>query len=1009
MGKLYCVPLGCSARGYFIDKIAKQGWDGSVLVLPSGVLQSRAVKEGAVRVKNFDDIAIGLLNANGYTGLKRISRRTQELIVEDILQKYAQENQLAYFSVLVEKKGFVKAVTSLIGQLSRSGAKMEEIYEALNGWDRQGKLGLKDHEIAAVYTAYRQKLKKEDWFDVEGLYRLAVYVLQKDAPVVPWHSLYFSEFYRFDGLQVELLRELQNHCDINVGLMYDAKRPEIFAAVQNTFLDLSGFLDLKKIEPSQPEKAAALKILAEKLGGESGAVYDSSSITLLEAASREQEIRTVLRRIKMLLRQGVNSGDIIILLRDFSFYAGLRNLSDEYGIPVSLPQTAKLNNEPLTEFLYLLVKNAVPGAPAAAAANLWQLLGCQAVKMLFKLDSERLLRLRADKFYQSADAFIKDAMSILDDDGNAEFTRLLNLAARVPAYAGINDYCTALTEILEQLNLPSVLGSAYKAGIAGSAALKHYLLASGKLADILQVLQNDYASGGMTAKKLTAQDFAAVFYEAVQGAELVLQKGDMDGVLITEASNIQGVYYKHVFVLGVREGEFPSVKTENWIYNDYERAVMASLGIDLPGTIVGLNEDKYFFAAAVAAAVQSLTVSWHSDDQGGASAYVEMLQNVFGGDSLKIQLTEAVGINDVLSVKELTEKLAAINRCSSFLEKAIGAWRKRTEIEYLREAGFDEHSGVLQDSTLLAKLPAKLGSTFSASRLETYANCPFKFLVNYLWRQQEYAETDENIAVADEGSLMHDAAAKFIGRYFNKNISSYALEDLYTEMTQIFDGLCRDYEQNGKLKDTVLLTYQKEEILTRLLKFVKAEYGYATAWHGYKPMAAEMPFGPGTGLPLSITDANGTAINLQGRIDRIDAGDAGIFVTDYKRGATPESKKIKQGLDLQIPLYLLAADRLTQDKSVLGGGYFSFGKAKRENGIFFNSDDKPPFFGAKAAAANWEEFSAETKAFIAGYVNNMRSGDYKPLPQGDCSPYCPARGICRRYGVKTAGGADADV
>ena len=155
MNKLYYIPLGCSARGYFINEIAEKGWENSLLVLPSGVLQSRAFKEGAVRVKNFDDVATGLLNANGYAGLQRISRRTQELIVEEILQKYAHDNKLDYFNILVEKKGFVKAVTSLIGQLSRSGAKMEEIYEALNGWDRPGKLGLKDREIAAVYTAYR--------------------------------------------------------------------------------------------------------------------------------------------------------------------------------------------------------------------------------------------------------------------------------------------------------------------------------------------------------------------------------------------------------------------------------------------------------------------------------------------------------------------------------------------------------------------------------------------------------------------------------------------------------------------------------------------------------------------------------------------------------------------------------------------------------------------------------------------------------------------------------------
>ena len=259
---------------------------------------------------------------------------------------------------------------------------MEEIYEALNGWDRPGKLGLKDREIADVYTAYRQKLKKEDWFDVEGLYRLAVYVLQKDNPVVPWESLYFSEFYRFDGLQIELLRERKKHCNITVGVMYDPKRPEIFAATEHAFADLSRFLE--KLLPELPERENSLKILTEYLGEESSAVYSGSGIKLLEAASREQEIRTVLRSVKKLLQKGIKSSEIIILLRDFSFYAGLRNLSDEYGIPVSLPLTAKLNNEPLTEFIYLLVKTAAYSAPAVAAGNLCTLMGCQAVKMLFE-------------------------------------------------------------------------------------------------------------------------------------------------------------------------------------------------------------------------------------------------------------------------------------------------------------------------------------------------------------------------------------------------------------------------------------------------------------------------------------------------------------------------------------------------------------------------------------------------------------------------------------------------
>ena len=108
MNKLYYVPLGCSARGYFINEIAEKGWENSLLVLPSGVLQSRAFNDGAVRVKNFDDVATGLLNANGYAGLQRISRRTQELIVEEILQKYAHDNKLAILTFWLKRKALLK-------------------------------------------------------------------------------------------------------------------------------------------------------------------------------------------------------------------------------------------------------------------------------------------------------------------------------------------------------------------------------------------------------------------------------------------------------------------------------------------------------------------------------------------------------------------------------------------------------------------------------------------------------------------------------------------------------------------------------------------------------------------------------------------------------------------------------------------------------------------------------------------------------------------------------------
>ena len=144
------------------------------------------------------------------------------------------------------------------------------------------------------------------------------------------------------------------------------------------------------------------------------------------------------------------------------------------------------------------------------------------------------------------------------------------------------------------------------------------------------------------------------------------------------------------------------------------------------------------------------------------------------------------------------------------------------------------------------------------------------------------------------------------------------------------------------------------------------------------------------------------------KCDRIDTDGERIFVTDYKRSKIPDTKDMKEGLDLQMPLYLLAAEQLTKDKTVLGGDYFSFSNSERDKGIVFDAKNKPPFFTAKSVG-EWDSFVEETKQFITSYIKAMRSGNFKPSAKRICSKYCPAREICRRFNEKNNGGTDGDV
>ena len=209
MAKLFITPLGSSCRKMFCDELQKMEYGVGAIVLPNRLLLDEVRKKYAnVEAIGIDTLASKLLNLNGYVTFNQINRHSQELIIEDFLHTLAEIKQLDYFNELLEKTGFVKAMTSLVGQLSRSGSTQEQIVNVLREWGREGNWGEKDKEVALLYQFYRKYLKEKQWFDLEGKYRLELLVLQDAKVKLPWQHLYFCDFYSFDPLQLELIKSL---------------------------------------------------------------------------------------------------------------------------------------------------------------------------------------------------------------------------------------------------------------------------------------------------------------------------------------------------------------------------------------------------------------------------------------------------------------------------------------------------------------------------------------------------------------------------------------------------------------------------------------------------------------------------------------------------------------------------------------------------------------------------------------------------------------------------------
>lgn len=993
MADLYCVPLGQTARNLFYRQIAEQSRQDSVLVLPNRYLRRQAQLQTDADCTGIDSLANKILNKNGYVDFKEINRRSQELITGELIEYLAGKGQFQYFDRLLSKKGFIKAAASLIGQLSRSGATEEQIRDALLNWNREGYDGQKDAEIAQLYVLYRCYLKNEDWFDLEGKYRLAVYVLAKEQVQIPWKNIYISDFYSFDVLQLEFLKNLSRHCNLHIGLMYEEGRENIFSAVQTTYGYLAGFCDIKKYS-EDTQQADDLRFIAQNIFRET-AYGSGSNISLLEFKAREQEVRWVLTEVKKLLREGVDAAKILLTMRSLDNYSGLRQIADEYGIPLSLPHTANLTVQPAAEFLLLFLQ-AYPDNREGTEA-FFKLLNSELGKLVFTADTEAASLLRSDAYYTSRREVQRLCSKLYaDDEVLAKVTELLE---QLPGKATLSEYIALLKKLLGVLQLESVAGKLYKEGKMDLLSLKSCLLAQQELGSCLDSLLHDYQECKMHENPLALTELLEILQESFSETEIMLAQERNGGVLVTEVVNVQGQLFDYIFVMGLREGEFPSVNSENWIYNDKERAELSALGIEMPNTAQAYAEDIYFFAVVSAQCCRRLYFSWFKDDSAGASSYVEELTGLFSD----LKITEISG-----KTPASVEEVLALESCDGkWTEEKIGDSAYQAAFIDRQRQVSGRYNGILTSKPLLQKIKEQVGTVFTASKLEIYAACPFRFLGEVIWQEGGLAEKAETFEPADEGSMIHEILALFMRRHLREKLVKYPFAELEAELFAVCEASFIKYAEKTQSSNNVLWQADKERIKNTLHKWLLFEYNEQKLWQDYVPCAVEQDFSRENSPVIKLAD--GTAVRFRGRIDRVDGNGSKFFITDYKRSAAPTETDLINGLDLQLPVYLLAAEKLNGEGTVAGGGYLVLKDAERKTSAVFAELDTPTIKPARRLLQDsedpWEDFAASSRKMLKNYVQNIYDGSFAAAPAKSCSEYCPLKNICR-IGLLQQGGEE---
>ncbi|MCQ2373071.1 MAG: PD-(D/E)XK nuclease family protein [Phascolarctobacterium sp.] len=989
--KVYTVPVGASMRDSFARELKQLPYGEGVLVLPTGLLQEKLTRTYNVPVSGFDTLANKILNLNGYRALREITRRGQELLVEELIDYYTECGKIKYFSALKEKQGFVKQMTSLLGQLSRSGATADEISNTLNSWERKGKARQKDQEIALIYSGYRIMLKEQGQYDLEGKYRLALKILkEQEEPQLPWSKIYVSDFATLDPLQLELLIALAQHCSVQLGICYEGDKA-VCQASKNTVARLTKAVLPEVVRGEIPERNSKLQALVDNIGLLQVAkqqLVGGREIVIREYKSQRDEIEGVLTEIKEQLLAGANIKDFAIGMRSLNDYNGLRLVADAYGIPITLPRVEQLLVQPLTEFLQQLL-TAVQDTRIGAEAY-FNLLSSSLGKLLFTetLENKELLQQKTYFFRRSQ---VQQALGYETSEAMPELLQKIDgFIGNCTLVNTVQGYTELLEAFLSDLQLAKKIGALYQEHKLSLKGLQAILATERELQKCFHSLRLDYLASGKEKVKYTLVEFCHLWQEALQEMSLVILHGRKDGLLVNDVVQLQGASLKKVYLLGMREEIFPAGNRENWLYNDKERGELQALGIDLPNTYASYAEENCLFAGALATATEQLCLSFYKDEEGEGSPYLDDVKNIYTDLGIeKIEQKQRASVSEALEQSSCYEE--------QWVQEQVGVTTLQAATADKERQGV--YNGVLEDKGLINKVQSATHYSFSASALENYVDCPFKYLGTKLWQQENTGLRDEQVDGKTRGDLIHNTLARFVNSYLNsKPVGQF--EELWQQLLECFEAEIEACVSKGEIYANELWEAERERIKHQLSWWLVFELQEQSQWSGFKPVGLEQEFGQ-KDSSIKLMTASGLPMYLKGRIDRLDASEEAAFITDYKSGEAPTDKDFANNKDLQMAFYLLAATKLYPEKKILGGNYISFKEHKRQGGVAWTStgNSNIKVAGKKSGPdyASWEELQEKCATMLVEPVDNLYKGNFAVAPSSkDACKYCSLKDICRK-------------
>lgn len=865
-----------------------------------------------------------------------------------LIKQSAEEIKLNYFAAYSAgiPFGTLDKIKNVIAEYKRHGITPEILLkesDKLEGGEKS-----KAIDIAAIYKLYLKKCKALSAYEIGDIYQGLLNF--KDSELKESFNNFFINvdtivvdgFDEFTVPEVNILQKisaLQNK-KMYINFDYHIYNQNLFSHLDDTYKTLEEF-GFKKVTDKSPlherEFSEIIRSNLFKYKNKIDRVKDfSNSIFKIETKDRFDEIDFIAKKIKeLLIKEQVKPEQICVVFNIVGNYSNnVRDIFNKYNIPLNLTDRIQLKSSP----------------PIIAAISLLELIESDfyytdIARILtngfleFKqIDLNNLLAVAAELKITSGQTnwsnFIKDALILLEFNdellpeeievkrkklkkAETDINELNSLLKPLRKKNTIEGFQKAFKKLLLQLKLPcKLLDNSFG---KEEEYIKSVTVFLQTINEVLSLIEKEEGK----EKKYSINYFIDQLRTISNWARFNVKEKSDYGVLVTSVNEIRGLNFDYLFIGGMCDGDFPTkYSPEIFFSGSYQKK-----------ELVHQTEERYHFYQTLTSWQKQLFIlipKTDGDSELVTSTFVKDLEKL-----INIANIESVNDNKIYSQEELLIELGKNPNNKKLKETAkeqninikkiietgrIGYVRKHNPFEENIFNGFVKEN--ISNKKIDEYIEQLLDKELSASQLEVFAKCPFKYFSEKILKLKPIEEPKEEAEPIELGNVLHSILYEF---YSNVRERKLEINKVGTkEFTQLKNMLFNIAEEKiNKLHlHSPLAFFEKEKILgidgvkenSVLYKFLQKE---KEKEDDFIPSLFEYPFGTFSREdndekipPLQIGE-----LKLRGKIDRIDIDKKNKMfnILDYKlKGKKPTLGEISRGISLQLLVYLMAGKHIIE-------------------------------------------------------------------------------------------------